>query len=88
VIPHFIVFCDHAVPGVSCTPKKDNPRYFDISIAGPPDTPYEGGIFKLELFLDGEVLKTFLFVLLTSFSCFDSLDDVFSTRCRLRESDF
>jgi ubiquitin-protein ligase len=29
-------------------------RYFDIIMAGPPDTPYEGGIFKLELFLDGE----------------------------------
>eukprot|EP00455_Lapot_gusevi_P021405 TRINITY_DN2247_c0_g4_i2.p1 TRINITY_DN2247_c0_g4~~TRINITY_DN2247_c0_g4_i2.p1 ORF type:complete len:175 (-),score=66.90 TRINITY_DN2247_c0_g4_i2:165-629(-) len=41
------------VPGVSCTHKRDNMRYFDVIIAGPPQTPYEGGIFKLELFLDG-----------------------------------
>lgn len=29
----------------------DNLRYFDVTITGPPDTPYEGGQFKLELFL-------------------------------------
>eukprot|EP00455_Lapot_gusevi_P021402 TRINITY_DN2247_c0_g3_i1.p1 TRINITY_DN2247_c0_g3~~TRINITY_DN2247_c0_g3_i1.p1 ORF type:complete len:177 (-),score=72.82 TRINITY_DN2247_c0_g3_i1:370-825(-) len=40
------------VPGVSCTPKANNPRHFDVIISGPPSTPYEGGIFKLELFLD------------------------------------
>ena len=36
------------------THKRDNMRYFDVIIAGPPDTPYESGIFKLEMFLDGE----------------------------------
>ncbi|ELR24951.1 ubiquitin-conjugating enzyme, putative [Acanthamoeba castellanii str. Neff] len=30
---------------------KDNLRYFDVIIAGPSQSPYEGGIFKLELFL-------------------------------------
>ena len=33
------------------TPYVDNLRYFDVTIDGPPDTPYEGGQFKLELFL-------------------------------------
>ena len=42
------------MPGVSVTPKPNNLRYMDITMAGPPETPYEGGIFKLELFLDGE----------------------------------
>ena len=30
----------------------DNYRYFDVVIDGPPDTPFEGGVFKLEMFLD------------------------------------
>ena len=38
-------------PGISATPKADNPRYFDCLIMGPPGTPYEGGTFKLELYL-------------------------------------
>jgi len=42
------------VPGISATPHDDNLRYFDVVIAGPPGSPYEGGIFKLELFLTGE----------------------------------
>ena len=29
-------------------------RYFNIAIAGPVGTPYESGIFRLELFLPGE----------------------------------
>ena len=40
-----------APPGISIAPHDDNYRYFNIVIAGPQDTPYEGGIFKLELFL-------------------------------------
>ncbi len=32
----------------------DNMRYFDVVIAGPAQSPYEGGIFKLELFLGSE----------------------------------
>jgi ubiquitin-conjugating enzyme E2 N len=39
------------VPGISAVPHEDNLRYFDVSIHGPSQSPYEGGIFKLELFL-------------------------------------
>ncbi|KAI8466446.1 MAG: ubiquitin-conjugating enzyme/RWD-like protein [Monoraphidium minutum] len=38
-------------PGISASPSEDNLRYFDIMIAGPSSSPYEGGAFKLELFL-------------------------------------
>ena len=38
-------------PGVSATPFAENMRYFNVVIAGPINSPYEGGIFKLELFL-------------------------------------
>ena len=41
------------VEGVTCTPRADNPRHFDITIAGPPDSPFEGGVFRLEMFLPG-----------------------------------
>ncbi len=40
-----------AAPGISATPHEDNLRYFDVIIAGPASSPYEGGVFKLELFL-------------------------------------
>ncbi|EGX95119.1 ubiquitin-conjugating enzyme E2 13 [Cordyceps militaris CM01] len=39
------------VPGISAIPHEDNLRYFDVEIHGPAQSPYEGGIFKLELFL-------------------------------------
>ncbi|KAG0054629.1 Ubiquitin-conjugating enzyme 13 [Gryganskiella cystojenkinii] len=38
-------------PGISATAHEDNLRYFDVIIAGPNQSPFEGGIFKLELFL-------------------------------------
>lgn len=38
-------------PGITVTPKEGNNRHFDVVITGPPDTPFEGGKFKLELFL-------------------------------------
>lgn len=41
-------------PGISATPYEDNLRYFNVIIAGPGTSPYEGGIFKLELFLPAE----------------------------------
>jgi len=41
-------------PGISATPYEDNLRYFNVIIAGPAQSPYEGGIFKLELFLPAE----------------------------------
>ena len=43
-----------APPGISIAPTPDNYRYFQIVVAGPSDTPYEGGIFKLEMFLTKE----------------------------------
>ncbi|EDW51758.1 ubiquitin-conjugating enzyme E2 N [Drosophila sechellia] len=39
------------VPGISATPDESNARYFHVRVAGPKDSPFEGGIFKLELFL-------------------------------------
>ncbi|PSN69076.1 ubiquitin-conjugating enzyme [Corynespora cassiicola Philippines] len=39
------------VQGISATPHDDNLRYFDVTVEGPSQSPYEGGIFKLELFL-------------------------------------
>ena len=29
-------------------------RYFNVVISGPADSPYEGGIFRLELFLPAD----------------------------------
>ncbi|KDO33904.1 hypothetical protein SPRG_01784 [Saprolegnia parasitica CBS 223.65] len=42
------------VPGISATPYEDNLRYFQVVIAGPQSSPYENGIFKLELFLPAD----------------------------------
>jgi ubiquitin-conjugating enzyme E2 N len=39
------------VPGITAEPHEDNLRYFDVTIEGPDQSPYEGGVFKLELFL-------------------------------------
>lgn len=41
----------HAAPGISASPSEDNLRYFNVMILGPQQSPYEGGVFKLELFL-------------------------------------
>ncbi|RZC38088.1 UQ con domain containing protein [Asbolus verrucosus] len=38
-------------PGISAIPDDNNCRYFHIVMAGPQDSPYEGGLFRLELFL-------------------------------------
>ena len=35
------------VPGVSATPYEDNMRYFNVMIAGPSDSPYEGMSYLL-----------------------------------------
>ncbi len=42
------------VAGISAQPYEDNVRYFNVVIAGPESSPYEGGTFKLELFLPAE----------------------------------
>ncbi|KAJ9125817.1 Ubiquitin-conjugating enzyme E2 35 [Naganishia onofrii] len=38
-------------PGISAIPHENNLRYFDVKINGPGGSPYEGGVFKAELFL-------------------------------------
>merc|ERR1711862_653607 len=40
--------------GITASLHEDNLRYFDVIITGPSTSPYEGGIFKLELFLPEE----------------------------------
>ena len=42
------------VEGVSATPYEDNMRNFNVVIAGPMDSPFDGGLFRLELFLPAE----------------------------------
>ncbi|GMM48315.1 E2 ubiquitin-conjugating protein [Pichia kluyveri] len=39
------------VPGITATPHEENLRYFDVLLDGPSGSPYENGVFKLELFL-------------------------------------
>ena len=39
------------VPGISAVPDDGNARYFHVVVAGPEGSPFEGGVFKLELFL-------------------------------------
>ena len=36
---------------VSSTPYPNNPRHFAVVLTGPQETPYAGGVFRLELFL-------------------------------------
>ncbi|XP_012441222.1 ubiquitin-conjugating enzyme E2 36 isoform X1 [Gossypium raimondii] len=45
-------------PGISASPSEDNMRYFNVMILGPTQSPYEGGVFKLELFLPEEYPMT------------------------------
>uniref|UniRef100_A0A8D3DQW0 UBC core domain-containing protein n=1 Tax=Scophthalmus maximus TaxID=52904 RepID=A0A8D3DQW0_SCOMX len=42
------------VPGIRAEPDESNARYFHVIICGPQDSPFEGGTFKLELFLPEE----------------------------------
>ena len=41
-------------PGVTCNPHESNPRYFLIKLFGPKETPYENGVFSLEMFLPAQ----------------------------------
>ncbi len=41
-------------PGITAVPHEDNLRYFDVAIEGPIQSPYEDGVFHLELFLPEE----------------------------------
>ncbi|CAG8495565.1 1843_t:CDS:2 [Funneliformis caledonium] len=47
-----------AAPGINARPHEENLRYFDVDITGPEQSPFEGGIFKLELFLPEEYPMT------------------------------
>jgi ubiquitin-conjugating enzyme E2 N len=42
------------VAGISVSPFADNFRHLNVSLEGPADTPYAGGIFRLEMFLPTE----------------------------------
>jgi len=42
------------VPGITAAADEHNPRYFKVVIDGPSESPYEGGKFKVELFLPDE----------------------------------
>jgi ubiquitin-conjugating enzyme E2 N len=43
------------IPGISvCLVTDNNPRYLKIMLQGPQSTPYEDGIFELELYLPNE----------------------------------
>ncbi|KAJ1747009.1 ubiquitin-conjugating enzyme E2 N [Coemansia sp. RSA 1822] len=39
------------IPGINAQTVEGNIRYFNVVMAGPSQSPYEGGLFKLELFL-------------------------------------
>lgn len=39
------------IPGIVAIPRQENPRHFDVTVDGPAGTCFEGGTFKLELFL-------------------------------------
>lgn len=42
------------IDGVSVVPDSENPRYFHVELTGPSSTPYERGVFKLEIYLTEE----------------------------------
>uniref|UniRef100_A0A0N4ZEI5 UBIQUITIN_CONJUGAT_2 domain-containing protein n=1 Tax=Parastrongyloides trichosuri TaxID=131310 RepID=A0A0N4ZEI5_PARTI len=42
------------VQGITAIPDENNARYFHVTIDGPEDSPFQGGTFKLELFLPEE----------------------------------
>ncbi|KAG6497378.1 hypothetical protein ZIOFF_045277 [Zingiber officinale] len=52
------IVCMFSAPGISASPSEENMRYFNVMILGPAQSPYEGGIFKLELFLPQEYPMT------------------------------
>lgn len=51
-------FVKNPPAGISGGPNPENLRYFDIRLGGPSDTPYEGGVFKLELFIPEDYPST------------------------------
>jgi ubiquitin-conjugating enzyme E2 N len=45
---------DYIVVGIYAEPNESNYRHFFVKIAGPTQTPYEGGMFEAELYLPDE----------------------------------
>ena len=44
----------YSVVGIYAEPNESNYRHFYVKIAGPSQTPYEGGMFEAELYLPDE----------------------------------
>ena len=42
------------IKGIEVEPMENNPRYFNVVIEGPQESPYEGGRFNLQLYLPEE----------------------------------
>ena len=42
------------IPGITAVPNESNPRHFLVEIKGADESPFSGGLFKLELFLPDE----------------------------------
>ena len=42
------------IKGIEVEPIENNPRYFNVVIDSPAGSPYEGGHFKLQLYLPEE----------------------------------
>lgn len=42
------------VAGIKAIPDESNARYFKVIVEGPKESPYENGVFNLELFLPEE----------------------------------
>ena len=58
-LPHRIIketqrLLAETVPGIRAERDDSSARYFHVVIAGPQGFPFEGGTFKLELFLPEE----------------------------------
>uniref|UniRef100_A0A8C6QGR9 UBC core domain-containing protein n=1 Tax=Nannospalax galili TaxID=1026970 RepID=A0A8C6QGR9_NANGA len=53
-LPGRILRGTNPVPVIKAEPDEGNAGYFPVVIAGPQDSPFEGGTFKLELFLPEE----------------------------------
>ncbi|XP_036622223.1 ubiquitin-conjugating enzyme E2 N-like [Trichosurus vulpecula] len=47
-------FLAEPIPGIKSEPDESSACYFHVVVAGPQDSPFEGGAFKLELFLPEE----------------------------------
>ncbi|OVA04047.1 Ubiquitin-conjugating enzyme [Macleaya cordata] len=73
-------------PGISASPSEDNMRYFNVMILGPSQSPYEGGVFKLELFLPEEYPMAAPKDLLMQLGriCLDILKDKWSPALQIR----